>query len=128
MIVLRVETQDRKGPYNRLCCELGIGWETDGRHPSPSSDFPREALKESLWSDYNWHFGFASEDQLREWFRDDELRQLEQRGARVYLFEVPAEYVVRGSRQIMFRKDKATRLEGSQVREAEPRQLELVFA
>jgi len=114
MRVYRVETENGAGPYNpeavatptpaqqKLCSK--ICWDSEEKwHPSPWSTplrfNPDDVL--GLGGDGKWRFGFESVHDLRRWM-DGWGRDLEAAAFYVASYEVPSDFVVRGTCQLRF--------------------------
>jgi hypothetical protein len=104
MIVFRVETENGEGPYNTekysyTARELNRKHRASTIRPSPHFDI-------SGWT-YDDYFGFNSIKSFREWF-DDSWAELKKMGCRLKAYKVDDEHVMLGSKQVCFRKDRAT--------------------
>lgn len=112
MQVYRVEDEDGGGPYNGRrsvnyddLFGLGLGPELWERNPPPRTDIPE-------WTDIDeddrrkYKFGFASLDQLYNWFPPQMIKRLGMdRYFKVAVYEVPSDAdILRGAHQIAFDK------------------------
>lgn len=98
MIVLRVEKADGGGPYRH-----------DGYmriHGVVDQDYARHPMPSTLSMRY-WSFGFASEEQLLEWFSELDRHNLGQLGYDIVEFEIPAALVQEDDGQVLFDRDAA---------------------
>lgn len=112
MRIYRIEVEDGYGCYTSgKVFEAGMvigrdneGAEKDNR-PSPYNDgldhFSRS---------YDI-FGFASQEQMEDWFDREFLVAMQELGAQLAIYEVPKEHVKHGSRQVVFDKRFAYKVE-----------------
>lgn len=106
-LIYRLQTRRGRGIYQDACKTPPTN---RARHPLPHEDC---ALRWGWRSHrYEWHFGFASLEQLRAWFyRDEWLTRLGRDGVVLTVWEVPERYVQIGNTQAIFVKRRARRLE-----------------
>jgi hypothetical protein len=123
MIIFRFEktTDERDGPfggdhgtqpslaYDKVATSLGFSSAYDGptlfNHTEEGTDAHKHVITAGL---KGFHFGFESLEQLDDWFSCPEGRQaMEEKGCKLFKFSVPDDYVLRGSHQVLFRRDKA---------------------
>ena len=109
MLVYRIENSKRQGPYvnidNTLCeHSFRVG---DKRQPAPENDkllsavLPVEDGEIIVPSKYK--FGFYSVDQARKWiYKKSWCNSLRKNGFKLVQFEVPDEYCIQGSKQVMY--------------------------
>jgi hypothetical protein len=99
MIVYRVENKNGVGPYDGT--SDGSLWQTrdhvEPSHPGPKDD----GIDFERGEDY---CGFASFEQLRDWFESEELVMLRKLGFRVRRISVPRSRVKFGKKQVVFRR------------------------
>jgi hypothetical protein len=84
-------------------CEfLYVGpYDTDGdNHPSPCEDGIEDFTDEHF-------FGFASEDDLYEWFPHAFIQAAAECGYVINAYDVEEQHVIRGESQICFEREKA---------------------
>ena len=96
MMVWRVQTEDGRGPYQS---SVYGKWRTPPSHhgcPMPQMDGMDGWTREHI-------FGFASREQLLEWFPLDGHCSMGEAGLYEAIYEVPEEHVVRGRTQLCFR-------------------------
>lgn len=130
MLIYRIESDEGKGIYSagfgHRFTRAGLANNTkDLIHPSPEEE---EELR-SFWLGLklsrnkridwelkgrrDWYCGFESMEQLLDWFPREGLQQMWRtmmkhgRTARIITYKIPANQVKRGTRQAVFRKDKA---------------------
>lgn len=123
MRVYRLECQAGHGPWKD-----GPNWharelhdnlaEAEGlvsahEHPSPADDPLLRPFLEDNTDRFRKHvFGFVSKDQFLDWFSHYEGRgHLEQAGMRLNEYGVSPWHVRVGTEQLIFRKDKAVKVE-----------------
>jgi hypothetical protein len=104
MYVFRVETENGEGPYTSdkyraIARPLGMKHTGCKLRPSPYT--------EDFSNFYNYHFGFSSIKLFREWFGDS-WAELKKMGCRLKAYRIDAEHVMCGSKQVCFRKERAT--------------------
>lgn len=106
--IYRVETASGAGMYaGGVWNRATGGYNTVERQPNPYND--------KILSDYielgehrNMHYGFKSKKQLKAWIFKKKWRMaLAELGACVKVFEVPAEHVIIGDKQAIFRMEYA---------------------
>lgn len=103
--VYRLEQEDGTGCYRG---DLSLNVEHDiFRHPLPRDDsLLMDNLDENSKHFIDFHFGFASVDQLRTWFYNDEwIRKIAKNGNVLSVYE--AEEVYLGNTQVCFNRDTA---------------------
>ena len=91
------------------------GYTTSDPHPAPDED----ALLKDKWKelcgeneDRHWFFGFTSLRQAKQWFKTKQACDLlESKGFRLVKYKVNKQYYCKGTHQVMFRKEKAEKLE-----------------
>lgn len=88
----------RKVPFENL--------DSPFKHPEPYEDVGISGL----WS--SKHFcAFISLEQMRDWFRDPDIRkELNCLGCKLVTYEVDSSYVLHGRYQVMFEKEKASEI------------------
>lgn len=100
MLVYRVETADRQGPYQGTATNFiphvhGID---PVKHPTPGVDMPTSGPP---WHPYR--FGFKSRRQLQAWFNRLDRKLLASKGFHVQVYKVPPKWVSKGGKQLVFR-------------------------
>ena len=75
---------------------MHCGKETIETHPTPYEDGIKDMEREVQVC------GFANEQQMTDWFREDGLRWLRFKGFKVYGYTVPVKSVVHGNTQVVF--------------------------
>lgn len=117
--VFRVETAEGLGPYRNAVTEcpgknasyLTGDWEA---HPLPTED----GIDRYELTPYHL-FGFESLDALRAWFfrkrRDAEL--MAAKGLLVVSYRLSERHVLKGMRQLAFRRDFATKINVQEIQE-----------
>lgn len=119
MIVYRVEDGEGRGPYRCYCsnADLAQMWE---RHrgeqwPIPYRDrllydrMPHHTIEDQ------YRFCFASMTSFHAWFSDDDRDILHRADFRLSVYEVPAEQVVEGDKQALFKASEALRLSSTSL-------------
>ena len=97
MMVWRVQTEDGRGPYQPpTSSRWRSSTPTSHGCPLPYSDGMDGWSMEHI-------FGFASRQQLLEWFPPQDHDSLGSAGLHEAIYEVPEEHVVRGGVQLCFR-------------------------
>lgn len=106
--VFRVEDKKGDGPYQRGAAARWTDndvYSTD-KHPVPSQDgLP------SLWDMKHYFCGFASMEQLQEWFCPEDRKKLDVAKYQCSVYDVPIKHMKKGGKQVIFDKSKATLLE-----------------
>lgn len=112
--VLRVEDRAGHGPYYNYDYQYTWGrtdedddeqshWITPGADPGLSE----------RWGELGdaYHFGFADEAQFRRWFSKEKwLTALAKAGFKLAVYEVPEDYIVKGTAQVCFNIRQAERV------------------
>lgn len=117
MLVYRFENSEGRGPYRHsgaMLAELekltnyDYYWASDrDRHPSPREDI-------NAWDNVpfakrdKYFFGFDSQAKAFAWFDAYERAWLAEKGYPIVTYEIDAEHVLFGKRQVAFKKHKAT--------------------
>ena len=103
-LVYRVEHKEyAQGPYRDYDYRhwhglyMALSHEGSIKHPPPEYDFATDA-----WQDPSNKFGFASLQQLYNWFNPAELRRLRKHGFIVRYYDVPANDIIIGGKQVAF--------------------------
>lgn len=123
MIIYRFERTigKRNGPFDGVCgtepartydavaTTLGFPSAYDGPTLYNPAEEGTDARKHYITAGLKgFHFGFSSIVQLDNWFGCPEGRQaMEDVGCKLFKFSVHEDYVLRGSRQAIFRRAKA---------------------
>ena len=110
-IIFRLEDKDGDGVYSSGYVTLandphGLGGgKYHGHRPSPRID----GLKNF---NYGHCFGFGDANQVRNWFNRSQRKALREVGCDVYVYETraPKTGVKRGNKQVVFDKEKASKL------------------
>jgi hypothetical protein len=120
MKILRVETFDTKGPYMPGGPIGPVTYANDGIHPTPGQDTRLGSAWKQLASTENWFFGFFDKSQFLEWFPKKEWKPFyehnhKHRGNQIRLcglstYDVDSGDLILGSKQVIFRLDRAERL------------------
>lgn len=102
-VVYRVEDSKGSGPYmsHYNLMEMSIK-HSDSKHPEPFDDDMDST--ENFTADYVC--GFSSVSKAKQWFKGFR-RLLDKKGFKLSVYEVPEEHVMRGRRQVVFKKDGA---------------------
>jgi hypothetical protein len=115
MRIWRIEAEDGMGPYRgpakdelTVMQKAGIYHSTSTQHPNVQMSFTQR-VKDNWYAYMNYRFGFTSKRQMLRWFEPHELERLCECGARVMIYEVPDEHVIKGRKQCIFNPDKAKR-------------------
>jgi len=111
--IYRVRNESDEGYLHckfERCKDASKDFLNDGteRHQHPDAD---DSELGELWlhksSDLkNYIFGFENLDHLRIWFRLEELKSLHDQGFYVYEITVPENFIIYGTRQLIFPKDQ----------------------
>ena len=109
MLVYRIENAKRQGPYvniDNTLCKHPIKVR-DKRQPTPENDkllsavLPVEDGETVVPSKYK--FGFCSVEQARKWiYKKSWCNSLRKNGFKLVQFEVPDDYCIQGSKQVMY--------------------------
>lgn len=103
MLIYRVESEEGDlGPFTGECGDGSFPFKFDRvkgteSHPVPENDGLGKDVVE--WND--WHCGCVSMDQLRYWFSDF-IKELDDMGMTVKVFDVPDEDCRVGRNQVAF--------------------------
>lgn len=106
MLVYRVEDSEGRGPYRKRAGYVhewskDENGHNDYNHPSPYQDgLP------GMWDMESYICGFKSKAQLKAWFSEEELSNLEALGFSIKTFEVPKSDVKVGGKQVIFLRPK----------------------
>lgn len=114
MLIYRIEhAKTGAGPYEagellsdfefEEWCELAVFSRFSGgptKHPSPAMDGFEHVRDEE-------YFGFGSPEQLAAWFGESFVAEAAEAGFVVSVYDVPARFVRKGGRQILFEKSRA---------------------
>jgi hypothetical protein len=112
MRVYRIENKNGRGPYNG---RGDLPYTVLDGCPAHQPD-PRDDGFGSRWNKPDYYFGFASLDQLFDWFGDI-LEHLDRYGFSLTVWEVDESFVELGGRQLAFNKSEATLIERRQPTE-----------
>lgn len=121
--VFRIEHQDGQGPYSGDTSLL-FSWHGVGTgRPGPMADERlAQSLKEMLNLDYvpgTWSFGHSSMTQLREWWREEDIREMSEKSRLgLSVFEVESNAFLDGSTQCIFMRRHSTRILWKRATEA----------
>lgn len=108
--ILRVEHEDGKGVYASGAFE-SVCDDDSVAHPAPWMD---ETLGyDRLTNRRDWYFGFASIEQLEEWFYNPSWRSMlaEDYGLRLAVYSLPAGSFRLGHKQAIFMREDARLVE-----------------
>lgn len=119
MIIFRIEDFDGQGAYRNLVHKAVKITEyyaySRERHPDPYME--KESLR-TRWFRMphavreKWYFGFYSINQMTEWFNCPKFRNtLNDLGGCMALYKLDGRKIIKGDRQIIFRKDWAELVE-----------------
>jgi hypothetical protein len=112
MRVYRIENDNGLGPYNgRGSLPYSVLGGSCHRQPAPIDDG-----FDWCWRKPDYHFGFATLDQLFDWFGDI-LEHLDRYGFSLTVWEVDESHINHGRRQLAFSKPAATLIERRQPTE-----------
>lgn len=115
-VVYRVEHRDtRQGPYTSRSefAYNHLDDFQDKHHPVPIDDgilIPWAYKKDDPEREC-WRHGFSSMDQLRAWFRNHHLVELDREDYLLRLYSVPDTFVLRGQKQVIYRAAKAVEVD-----------------
>lgn len=124
MIIFRIEAIDGNGPFRHVVPDLNLtlatihDWSgTAGRMPGPWEErWSDEQRYVDLWTGRLYigsviKFGCVSLTQLRDWFNSREgTERMADHGAVLAAYEVPDEFLLTGSCQVLFDAGHAERL------------------
>jgi hypothetical protein len=111
-LIYRIEDADGRGAYkvvNKRWGDKGP-YEFSGRHPTPDDD--SRLRWDWLVGQWQYFFGFSSEEQMRAWFYDDRwMYVMQDLGLRLTVWEVDEEDSRLGNAQAIFKRDRAVLIE-----------------
>lgn len=97
--VYRVEHFDGRGAYFSSTYDVAMDGHTNEHRPCPWED--------GLADFEEYHFGFASREQMLAWWDASHLKRLVECGCRIAQYAVDAAYVQHGRRQVVFNRYEA---------------------
>lgn len=119
MLIYRIQ-KNGVGPYKNNLNSLRYPWELeyfdsylpDGteRNQQPDTDIGTDLEKFVINKNFKldgYIFGFANKKDLFTWFSPVHLGYLYANGFSIWSYDVPEEFVVKGTRQLCFQKDKS---------------------
>lgn len=107
--VYRIEDQNGAGPYtNGHVTDIGYAYFNAPDHQcGPNRDAKLSPLWNCLPNVSSYYFGFKTKRQLKAWFPHKDLLKLAALGSTIFVYKVPADTVILGDKQLIFRKRDA---------------------
>lgn len=108
--IFRLEDKNGYGPYRDIKNEDIIENNEDERHPIVKVSCLVNFVRKMEYKESDIFFGFDSIEKLKEWFSEEVLSVLLNRGYKIFEYKVPIKYNKCFDKQFIFIMDKAERL------------------
>jgi len=111
MEIFRVESKDGNGLYSTGFASKKVN---ETHHPCPLDDKNFEGIFDKHTNDYKyqkeWYFAFEKLEDIQSWLINDyNKNELKEKGAIIKKFIIDENYIIKGNKQIIFKKDKVLR-------------------
>lgn len=106
--IFRVESKDGNGLYSTGFAAKKV---SEIHHPCPLDDKKFEGIFDRNTNDYKyqkeWYFAFEKLEDIHSWLMNDyNKNELKEKGSVIKKYIIDENYIIKGNKQIIFKKDK----------------------